>query len=63
MSNAQAVKWKKPLLSAIKNQPEFWEYINLYDIEKLLLILENNLTDDQQYNSPYEIEKKTPRKK
>ena len=38
--------------------PEFWEQINFYDIENLLPILQNNLTDNQKYSSPYEIEKK-----
>jgi len=41
-----------------KDIPEFWESINLYDIENLIPILQNNLTDDYQYNSPYDIEKK-----
>ena len=38
--------------------PEFWESINLYEIENLIPILQNNLSDDYQYNSRYDIEKK-----
>ncbi|HEY6949789.1 MAG TPA: hypothetical protein VI146_04195, partial [Nitrososphaeraceae archaeon] len=44
-------------LQLLHSQTQFWDEINFYHLENLIQILQNNLTDTQQYKSPYEIEK------